>query len=214
MMGLGLLGGVALALSGVGIEDPLAMMVLVMAVTGGSALALYLWRGRASAAERAASLAAARRPATWAWAAGTAAVVFVGANAAHWLLRTAEVDVVPTNLPIIEQGLATTPWLVLLFAAVAAPIYEEILFRRVLFGRFLRAGKPWLGMVLASAAFALMHEVPGTTGNTLEATALLWLVYGAMGAAFAWVYWRTGTLWAAILAHALNNLASVLVLLG
>ena len=57
-----------------------------------------------------------------------------------------------------------------------------------------------------------MHEVPGVGGNPLEATLLLWLVYGGMGAAFAWVYWKTGTLWAAIGAHALNNLVSCLIL--
>ena len=109
---------------------------------------------------------------------------------------------------------ATNPAFLLLFAAVLAPAYEELMFRRVLFGRLWAAGKPWLGLVLSSAAFAMIHEVPGTTGNPLEVTLLLWLVYGGMGAAFAWVYWRTGTLWAAFGAHALHNFASVALLLG
>jgi membrane protease YdiL (CAAX protease family) len=60
-------------------------------------------------------------------------------------------------------------------------------------------------VVLSSAAFALMHEIPGTTGNSWQATGVLWLTYGFMGAAFALVYWRTRTLWASIAAHALNN---------
>jgi membrane protease YdiL (CAAX protease family) len=42
---------------------------------------------------------------------------------------------------------------------------------------------------------------------------MLWLTYGFLGAAFAFVYWRTRTLWAAIGAHALNN-AIALVLLN
>lgn len=214
MVGLGLLGGIALGMSGAGIEDPTALLVMVMGVTGGAALALYLWRGRATPAERRASLAAARRPATWAWVLATAAVTFVGVTAMQWAMHAAEVQVVPTNMPIIEEGLARHPWLVLLFAAVAAPFYEEVLFRRVLFGRFLAAGKPWLGMLLSSVVFALMHEVPGTTDNAPGATMLLLAVYAAMGAAFAWVYWRTGTLWAPIAAHGLHNLASVLLLLG
>ena len=145
---------------------------------------------------------------------GTAAAVFAFANAAQWVMADAGMDAVPTNLPVIEQGLAVAPWLVVLFAGIAAPAYEELLFRRVLFGRLWAAGRPWLGLVLSSVVFALMHEVPGTTGNPLEVTMILWLLYGGMGAAFAWVYWRTGTLWAAFGAHALHNTASVLLLLG
>jgi uncharacterized protein len=88
---------------------------------------------------------------------------------------------------------------------VLAPAYEELLFRRVLFGRLLAAGRPVLGIVLSSLAFALLHEIPGLSGNGVLAICQLWLVYGTMGAAFAWLYWRTGSLWAAILAHGLNN---------
>jgi len=44
----------------------------------------------------------------------------------------------------------------------------------------------------------------------------LWVIYGGMGAAFAWVYRRTGTLWAAVIAHAVNNAIALaaMVLLG
>jgi hypothetical protein len=42
--------------------------------------------------------------------------------------------------------------------------------------------------------------------------AQLWLVYGGMGAAFCWLYRRTGTLWAAITAHALNNAVALAAL--
>jgi membrane protease YdiL (CAAX protease family) len=61
-----------------------------------------------------------------------------------------------------------------------------------------------MGVVLSSLAFALIHEIPGTSANGPAEIAQLWLVYGGMGAAFCWLYQRTGTLWAAI-AHALNN---------
>src|SRR3546814_10157648 len=101
---------------------------------------------------------------------------------------------------------ARNPALLLLVVALLAPAYEELLFRRVLFGRLWAAGRPLLGIVLSSAAFACMHELPGTGGNGLLAGALLWTCYAMMGALFAWVYRRTGTLWAAIGAHAVNNL--------
>ena len=112
----------------------------------------------------------------------------------------------PTNEAMVEEAAARWPVFLTLFVVILAPAYEELLFRRVLFGRFLRAGRPWLGLVLSSLAFALAHEVPFLShGNTLPAMLLLWVVYGGLGAVFAWVYWRTGTLWAAVLAHALNN---------
>jgi len=62
-----------------------------------------------------------------------------------------------------------------------------------------------LGLVLSSLAFALVHEIPGTSANPPLAVLQLWLVYGGMGAVFAWLYWRTGSLWVSIVAHGLNN---------
>ena len=64
----------------------------------------------------------------------------------------------------------------------------------------------------SSAAFALMHEFPGANGNGWQATAVLWLTYGFMGAVFAAVYWRTRTLWAAYATHALNNAFALAVI--
>src|SRR3546814_7256083 len=86
---------------------------------------------------------------------------------------------------------ARNPALLLLVVALLAPAYEELLFRRVLFGRLWAAGRPLLGIVLSSAAFACMHELPGTGGNGLLAGALLWTCYAMMGALFAWVYRRS-----------------------
>src|SRR3546814_11847488 len=69
---------------------------------------------------------------------------------------------VPTNQPLIEAMGARNPALLLLVVALLAPAYEELLFRRVLFGRLWAAGRPLLGIVLSSAEFACTHELPGT----------------------------------------------------
>ena len=71
----------------------------------------------------------------------------------------------------------------------------------------------WLvWFVLAGTALILERRSPAATLAWLlalhldwQATGVLWLTYGFMGAAFALVYWRTRTLWAPIAAHALNN---------
>jgi membrane protease YdiL (CAAX protease family) len=209
--------GMALAREGGGAPDAaqlgsqlgqpgaLAQMLIALVSTGLAALVLYFWRRPASQAERAASRAAARRGPTWGWTLLVAAAVFAGSSLISWIGKQFGIEPVPTNLPLMEQALAHYPVFLVVFAVFLAPAYEELLFRRVLFGRLWAAGRPWLGMLLSGAAFAFIHEIPGTTGNGLPEILQLWLVYGGMGVAFAWLYRRTGTLWAAIGAHTLNN---------
>ena len=67
-------------------------------------------------------------------------------------------------------------------------------------------------MALSSVIFALVHEMPGLNGKPAGSTAFLILVYTGMGAIFAWVYRRTGTLWAPVAAHILNNAIALAVL--
>ncbi|KRG41508.1 hypothetical protein ARC78_11215 [Stenotrophomonas pictorum JCM 9942] len=183
----------------------LAQMLMALISTGGAALLVYAWRRRATSAERGISAHALRRGSTWGWTLLVAALVFAGSSFIGWSAKQLGIEPVPTNLPLMEQALANFPLFLLLFAVFLAPAYEELLFRRVLFGRLWAAGRPALGIVLSSAAFALMHEVPGTSANGLPEILQLWLIYGGMGAAFAWLYRKTGTLWAAIAAHAINN---------
>ncbi|WP_115514776.1 CPBP family intramembrane glutamic endopeptidase [Xanthomonas arboricola] len=196
------------------IGQPGVMVQLLTALvsTATPAVLLYYWRRRATSVEQAASRAAARRTSTWGWTALIAAAVFVLSNLVSVAASALGIKPVPTNLPLMEEAIQQWPLALALFAVVIAPAYEELLFRRVLFGRLLAAGRPWLGIVLSGALFALVHEVPGISGNGPAAIAQLWLVYGSMGAAFAWLYWRTGTLWAPIAAHGINNATALAAL--
>ena len=213
--------GVSMALSGRDMADvpadafmpgPVALALIGIGATGIAALLTYLWRGRATVAERARSIQAIRALATWNLAVMAGIGVFVFSAAVAWAGRSLGVEPEPTNLALMD-AIADRPALVLLLVVVLAPAYEELLFRRVLFGRLWRAGRPWLGLVLSSLVFALVHEMPGLSANEWPALAMLLVVYGGMGAAFAWVYWRTGTLWAPIIAHATNNLVAAGLLL-
>lgn len=192
-------------MSAIGQPGVLAQMLMALASTSSAALLLYFWRRRASAPERSRSHAAALRPSTWGWAVLVAVLVFILSNVIGWLAESLGIKPVPTNLAMVDQGLREWPVFLAIFAVVLAPASEELLFRRVLFGRLLAAGRPWLGLVMSSVAFALLHEIPGLSGNGPLAIVQLWLVYGGMGAAFAWLYWRTGTLWASVLGHGLHN---------
>jgi len=190
----------------------LAQILMALTATGGAALIVYFWRRRASADEHRRSLQAVRRPGTWGWTALVGVLVIVGSNGIAFLARQAGIEPVPTNLALMTRALDQFPLFLTLFAVLLAPAYEELLFRRILFGRLWQAGRPLLGAVLSSLAFALIHEMPGTSGNGPMAIAQLWLVYGGMGAAFCWLYQRTGTLWAPIAAHGLNNAVALAAL--
>ena len=152
------------------------------------------------------------KPVTWGWIAVAAVAAFLFSTAASTAAQYFGVTPEPSNVAVIEAVMAQHPLFLMVFAVLIAPAYEELLFRRVLFGRLWAAGRPWLGLILSSAAFALMHEFPGANGNSWQATLVLWLTYGFMGAVFAAVYWRTRTLWAAYAAHALNNALALAVM--
>ncbi|MDC8639643.1 CPBP family intramembrane glutamic endopeptidase [Xanthomonas hortorum] len=208
----GLTPSSAQIMAAIGQPGVLVQLLTALVSTATPAVLLYYWRRRATAGERAASRAAVRRASTWGWTGMIAVSVFVLSNLVSVAASALGIKPVPTNLPLMEEAIKQWPLALVLFAVVIAPAYEELLFRRVLFGRLLAAGRPWLGIALSSAIFALVHEVPGISGNGPAAIAQLWLIYGSMGAAFAWLYWRTGTLWAPIAAHGINNATALAAL--
>ena len=192
--------------------DPLLLIWMTLLSTGAAALLVYFWRRRASQEERAISTQAILKPVTWGWIAVAAVAAFLFSTAASTAAQYFGVTPEPSNVAVIEAVMARHPLFLMVFAVLIAPAYEELLFRRVLFGRLWAAGRPWLGLILSGAAFALMHEFPGANDNSWQATLVLWLTYGFMGAVFAAVYWRTRTLWAAYAAHALNNALALAVM--
>lgn len=187
----------------------LAQMGMAVLATGGTALILYLTRRRATEAEKAASLAAMYRPRTWGLTLLTGAMVFLGSLAISWLFSRFSGNPTPSNVGLMLQAREQYPLLLVLFAVVLAPFYEELLYRRVLFGRLAVAGRVLPGLLISSLLFALSHELPGISGQGWGGMLQLWLIYGGMGAAFAWLYHRTGTLAAPVAAHALNNAAAL-----
>lgn len=89
-----------------------------------------------------------------------------------------------------------------LLVIVAAPLAEETFFRGFLLQGLARRMSFWPAAVLTSAAFAVAH--------------VWWQLYlpiFVLGLAFAWLFWRTGSLWAPIAAHATINATSLVVAL-
>ena len=92
--------------------------------------------------------------------------------------------------------------LLALLVVVAAPLAEETFFRGFLLQGLVRRFTFWPAAVVTSAVFALAH--------------VWWQLYVpifVLGLAFAWLFWRTGSLWASIAAHATINATSLFVAL-
>lgn len=118
-----------------------------------------------------------------------------------------------TNLAIIEAAFAAAPLFTVLMTVLIAPIGEELVFRRVLLHRFAQARRPWLGLIVTSFGFALIHEpLPGD--RALLAWALTLATYASLGLGLGALYLRSGRLDAVILAHVLINAVGVGLLLA
>lgn len=95
----------------------------------------------------------------------------------------------------LGSGIAPAVAAVLLIAGLA-PLAEELFFRGMLFGG-LRRYLPFLPAALLSAAlFGSLHLTTGA--SSVPPLALF-------GFLLAWVYERTGSIWPAVILHALNN---------
>ena len=105
----------------------------------------------------------------------------------------------------ILQTERSLPLLVLMsFAAVVvAPVCEEVVFRGYLYPVAKRFWGPAVGALASSLAFAAAH-----------ASLVAMLPLALFGLLLAWLYERTGTIWAPIAAHACFNGATVAIQLA
>ena len=92
------------------------------------------------------------------------------------------------------------PAILLTFQALAfvTPLGEEIFFRGFIFRGLLSKMSPWIAIAVSALVFSAFH-----------------LNFGVMipifitGFLLAWLYWRTGSLWAPIGAHAAQNALAI-----
>jgi hypothetical protein len=88
---------------------------------------------------------------------------------------------------------------------IMAPVAEEIFFRGFVFAGMLRPFGPAGAMLTSGLLFGAFHV---TGVDTIG----LVLPFGAIGILFAWLYYRTGSLWPSIVTHLIFNLVSFIVL--
>ncbi len=138
--------------------------------------------------------------ATVIWVVVLSGVCFGGQQLISLLMEMVGLE--PQEQEIIEQAAAQGGVLFFLGIALLAPIGEELVFRRILFATWRTGTHPVLGHALSALFFGLIHlNMPSLP------------LYIFMGLCFSIAYERTGTIWAAIAVHAINNTVGALSLM-
>lgn len=88
---------------------------------------------------------------------------------------------------------------------LAAPIAEETFFRGFIFRGLIPRLNVWGAALVSGLLFGAAHISSADTAGLI-------IPFGAIGVLFAWIYHRTGSLWAPMSAHFLFNLISFVVL--
>lgn len=93
--------------------------------------------------------------------------------------------------------------LFIIIPALIAPILEEIIFRKIIFGVLYKRMNFFFAALISALIFAIIHGEPEHT-----------LIYASMGFVFAFVYVKTKRILVPILVHiAMNSLAVLISLL-
>ncbi len=128
--------------------------------------------------------------------AGLSVGLFPGWVAEQLRLYLPQIDL--GALDMISDMLTSGPlWeraLMALAVCVAAPLFEELVFRGFLWDALNRSMPAWLVWILTSLIFAAYHLDP------VQASAVVFT-----GAVLGWLRWTTGSVWPGVVMHAANN---------
>lgn len=97
--------------------------------------------------------------------------------------------------------------IVMLFATVLGPVWEELLFRGFLFPLIAKSLGPWAGIVLTAIPFAVLH------GPQLRWTWQPVFIIGLVGIAFGYTRYRTGSTAASAIVHVSYNVTVAVAVL-
>ncbi len=112
---------------------------------------------------------------------------------------------VSNNEALVRQSIQLAPIYMLFTCSVLAPLFEELVFRKSLYGLIRHK---WLFIMISGLGFGLLH-VLGSYNNPQD---FLYIVpYGSMGCAFAYLLTKTNNITLPIIIHMLHNTILVVV---
>lgn len=103
------------------------------------------------------------------------------------------IEVGSDNTALLSSIAEISP-IIIISMVIFAPLLEEIIFRRVLFGGIYTKSNVWIAAIVSALVFAVVHM-------ELEHT----LVYMAPALAFSFVYYKSKRLLAPMIGHFLMN---------
>ena len=110
------------------------------------------------------------------------------------------------NEEAVQKMIKTLPWLMVIDAGIIAPFNEEIVFRKTLKDIF---NNPIILCILSFLFFGGAHVI----SDAKTITDYLYIIpYGALGASFAYSYYKTNTVFTSMSMHIFHN--TVLILLS
>lgn len=106
---------------------------------------------------------------------------------------------VSTNEALVRESIKFAPLYMLFTCSIVAPIFEEMVFRKALYGLI---NKKWVFIFTSGISFGLLHII-GSYSSPLD---LLYVIpYGAMGFSFAYLLTKTNNIMLPILVHTIHN---------
>jgi membrane protease YdiL (CAAX protease family) len=190
-----------------GAEGEIVLTVVVYVLSGVFSLLYLRWRLRMAGWSWAAvGLTSRNLGADIGWGiAGYASalpLVLVAGLMSRALSRYIETPSNPVVPMFVESNTLFERAILLVLVAVAAPFFEELFFRGVLYHSFRAAWGVVMGILSSAVVFGLVHPLP-----------LDFLPIFALGSVFATLVYERGSLLPAMIAHSLNNTAAFAVLL-
>lgn len=111
-----------------------------------------------------------------------------------------------TNEKMVQEMITTLPILMLINAGIIAPIIEELTFRKAFKNAFQNK---WVFILSSGLIFGGLHVITSFS-TPLE---LLYIIpYSSLGISFAYMYYKTNTIYTSISMHIIHN--TVLTLLS
>jgi membrane protease YdiL (CAAX protease family) len=119
--------------------------------------------------------------------------------AANIEVQVFDINAESENTKNLVEIATLTPWFIIV-TSILAPILEEIVFRKILFGTLYKRTNFFIAAILSSLIFAAVH---------IDFTHLL--IYASMGFVFAFLYVKTRRIIVPIMAHVMMNTFVILM---
>ncbi|WLR51074.1 type II CAAX endopeptidase family protein [Bacillus tianshenii] len=134
------------------------------------------------------------------WAVGGIFLAMFAQNIAALIeVYVFNVELGSENTEMLYKITKISPFFIVV-TSVLGPIYEEIIFRKILFGELMKKMNFWFAAIISSIIFGAIH---------VELEHLL--IYSSIGFVFAFLYYKTRRIWVPIFAHVTMNTLVILV---